>query len=206
MSRERDQWPVGERRQGNALAVAGQYLGFQACGFRGGSHRQAGRSPLQCARGRSDAAGARAAARGQQPAVADTAVVEHADLDIARERQVLQSVVADDDLGGGVPLEQRARGIGAAARLEHRRARGCRISAGSSPTSRGSLSSQHFAAVVRAPAVAARHHAHLPARARPDDCTIGHHYRCLAGAARDHVADHDHRHRDAFGLAAIPMR
>jgi hypothetical protein len=136
-------------------------------------------------------------AGGQQPAVADAAVVEHADLDVARQRVVLQAVVADDDLRGRMRASS-ARAASARLRATNTGTPSQLVtSSGSSPTSAG-------VAVRRPPrrspsvaAVAARHHAHLQA-ARVRCRTTRHHHRRLARAAGDHVADHDDGHRHAL--------
>ncbi len=71
------------------------------------------------------------------------------------------------------------------------------ISAGSSPTSRRIAVRQHLAAVVGVAAIAARHHADMPA-ARTEVPRHGHDHGRLARAPGDHVADDDDRHRDAI--------
>ena len=65
------------------------------------------------------AAGPRAAAGRCRSPLA----VDHRDLDVARERVVLQAVVAHQHVDLGMRLEQRARGRGAVGRDVHRHAR-----------------------------------------------------------------------------------
>ncbi|MPM91793.1 hypothetical protein SDC9_138927 [bioreactor metagenome] len=133
---------------------------------------------------------------GQQPAVADALVVEYADLDVARQGQVLQAVVADDHVHLGVLHEQRLGRFGTLAGDEHRHARGacdqqrfiahvlCRAFLGDGA-----------AALGLAP-VATRDHGRVrsPRLQMPHD---GHRHWCLARASGDYVADGDHRHGHA---------
>ncbi len=51
--------------------------------------------------------------RRQQEAVADAAVVEHADLDVTVQGQVLQTIVADQQIQFGMLPQQGARGLDA---------------------------------------------------------------------------------------------
>jgi hypothetical protein len=96
-------------------------------------------------------------AGGQQPAVAGAAVVEHADLDVARQRQVLQAVVADEHIHGrGAAQQARAASM-----------RRCATNTGTPVPGDQQGFVAHFGAGCRAvtsrqpdaAAVAARHHA-----------------------------------------------
>ena len=57
---------------------------------------------------------------GQQPTIADAPCIEHANLQIARQRQMLQSVVADQHLGVGVASQEKARRVDPARAHDHR--------------------------------------------------------------------------------------
>ena len=132
----------------------------------------------------------------QQPAVADAALVEQHDLDVARQRIVLQAVVGDDHVhfrmrsqaapappprAGARPLPgRRCARQSARVRRRLRRPRRRRRPGAAPPQPRRSR------AKSRPVANRLRERLH-----QPD------HQRRLAGAADVDVADHDHRHRQA---------
>ena len=97
------------RHQSSSGVDAGERALRQVAGQAASSARRRCRARAGASR---NACGQRLAQRPgrQQPAVADAALVEHQHLDVALERQVLQAVVADDDVDVGMRLQQGVAG------------------------------------------------------------------------------------------------
>ena len=145
--------------------------------------------------------GSRSGPARQQAAIAEAALaVDDHDLALAHQREVLQSIVADDDVGAiAQPPSGRRDPV---ASDEHRRRARRASSSGSSPTSRGRLCRVTRVTPRRPAAVAARDdgHAH-PGGSEPGGQPGD--QRRLAGAADGEIAHHHHGcgHLDAMPQA-----
>jgi len=143
----------------------------------------------------------RAAREADRPAAAShsfTALVEHHDLRVAGEAQVLEPVVADENVDLGVRLQERAARGGAIAADEHRHLRATtqqqRLVACQSG-GRVGLDREH--AVVTSPVTAGNDAGpESAAFQQPDDRS---HRRGLACTADDEIADDDDRNGQSLG-------
>ena len=143
-------------------------------------------------------------ASGQQPAVADAVLVENAQLNIPGQRQVLQAIVADDDVGGRVVRPQGLHGLDALAGHKDRCAGGAGQQGGLVTHFMGGAVGQGLAAIGGAAAIAARDNARLPAVL----LQIGDHGLGdggFASPASNHIAHDDDGHPGVDGALAAGM-
>ena len=139
----------------------------------------------------------------QKEAVARTALVEHADFDIAAQRQVLQAVVADDHVRFGVGLAQRLGGLHALWCDEDRCGRGTAHQQGLITGLFRRAVRGHLTAVIADAAVASRDDAGTQT-AFLQVAHHGNHGGRLAGPAGHDIAHHDHRHAGMLRTQQAP--
>ena len=132
---------------------------------------------------------------GQQKTIAHPPVVEHTDVDVALQRQVLQAVVTHQHAGAWVTRQQGPCSVGAARGHKHG-GTGFVAQQGGLITCVGQRAlGAHLQAFGAAAAITARQHAGLQAPGLQvlHECN---HHRGFTGTSGHHVAHHDDRHRD----------
>ena len=146
----------------------------------------------------------------QQPAIADAALVHHANLPVAQQGVVLQAVVADDDAHIRIELDHLARRM-IAVRADDDRRIGAQMDQHrlvAADAGIGIGRDHHAVRGLRVAAIAARDDADAHAD-RLEVLHDGDGGGRLASTACHHIAHHQHRHRQTLALlveraAALP--
>ena len=138
----------------------------------------------------------------QQPAVANAAVIKDCNVQIASQGVMLQTVVANDQVGVRIGPQQGLQRIAAAAGHKHRRAGTLLDQQRLIATQFCRKLRQHFQASLDKPSITARDHAGASA------CGLqvlhhGHDQRCFASATGHQIAHH--HHRNVRSVASQPM-